>query len=115
MLLQGTTDAQHVRDETVPGTLCRMFAARTGSATLAGGPAIEVWHSWRRWTTLVLKELIFVLQSARAWARGGSLAALLLARLGAGDTVRPVRDARYGRLRREITERWEIASWLAVS
>jgi hypothetical protein len=34
MLLQGTTDAQHVRDETVRGTPCRMVAVRAGSAGL---------------------------------------------------------------------------------
>ena len=34
MLLQGTTDAQHVRDETVRGTPCRMVAVRAGSAEL---------------------------------------------------------------------------------
>ena len=34
MLLQGTTDAQHVRDEAVRGTPCRVAAVRTGSAGL---------------------------------------------------------------------------------
>ena len=34
MLLQGTTDAQHVRDERVRGTPCRVVAVRTGQAEL---------------------------------------------------------------------------------
>jgi hypothetical protein len=34
MLLQGTTDARHVRDETVRGTPCRMAAVRAASAGL---------------------------------------------------------------------------------
>jgi hypothetical protein len=73
------------------------------------GPAIEVWCSQRPWSTLVLKKLSFTFTE-----REGFGARQFFGCLALGSDREPVTPSgpcvvtRYGRLHREITERWEI-------